>query len=1139
MTTVGHWFEGIDRDLLAGHFDEGTLERGASYARRRRVMSLSYDEGTETLRGHVVGQGQIYETEVGVAPGGYFDGFCTCPIGDECKHVVALLLSAGMGGAMARDPGATRAAGAHRLGEHASGRQTAPWEDSLGQLIAEHQRPQQGAPLAIQFALAVPGRHVPAGTLTLHARVMRQGARGGWVNGSLRWDGLDGWALRSQDYREAHLDVLRELNAIGRMREIRSPMYWSGARERAIEITACDSPQLWSLLAEAHRLGLPVIHARQQLGEVPPAGEGEIVFNVTRPAGDPDATRKDATPEDATREDDARKARTDSGAIVQIALRLIGPPSDEPLVPTAVIGDPGHGIVCVPRADMEASEDPAAWRIRLVRLTRPISARLAQMLFAQEAVALPPEDIDRFSELCAGLGQVAPVISADASFTAPAVTGPELVLRVQHGPASLLTLDWEWRYTIDDRVHHPRLADASQAGAFRDRAAELERLQVTRIEAPALAETGLLDLEGHPTVSAPVTLTGAQSMRLATEVLPELAQRDDLTLRVDGEAPDYRDVGDTVEIEISTSAVDGERDWFDLGVTITVEGHEVPFEEVFRALARGESRMMLDDGAHFALTDPRLVELRALIEEARELVDTPGATPRISRFQTGLWDELAELATNTVQAERWQEAVAPLGELDELPVTPVPDALTATLRPYQRDGFSWLATLWRLGLGGILADDMGLGKTVQTLALITHARAENPELGPFLVVAPTSVVPNWDAEAIKFAPHLATSVVLDTLAKSKRDLGRLAADADVVITTYTLLRLDADAYGAIPWAGVILDEAQAVKNHRSNTHRAVRDLDAAFCLAVTGTPLENNLGELWALLALTAPGLFPDVQRFTAHYAKPIERDHDTERLARLRRRIRPLITRRTKELVATELPPKQEQTLAIDLHPRHRTLYDTHLQRERQRVLALLDDYENNRIAIFRSLTRLRQLSLHPVLVDPAHATVPCTKLDALVGQVAELAEAGHRALVFSQFTSFLQLARERLDAAHLGYTYLDGSTRRREQVIERFRSGEDPVFLISLKAGGVGLNLTEADYCFLLDPWWNPAVEAQAIARTHRIGQTAQVLAYRLISRNTIEEKVRALAESKAALFSGVMDEGELFAGAVTAQDIRGLLD
>jgi SNF2 family DNA or RNA helicase len=241
---------------------------------------------------------------------------------------------------------------------------------------------------------------------------------------------------------------------------------------------------------------------------------------------------------------------------------------------------------------------------------------------------------------------------------------------------------------------------------------------------------------------------------------------------------------------------------------------------------------------------------------------------------------------------------------------------------------------------------------------------------------------------------------------------------------------------------------------------------------------------------------------------------------------------------VSAELTPKQEQTLTVELHPRHRKLYDTHLQRERERVLQLLDDFDRNRVTILSSITRLRQLSLHPGLVDSQHQAVPCAKLGALVEQLDDVVASGHRALIFSQFTRFLGAVRERLDAEGIGYCYLDGSTKRRDQVLERFRSGDDPVFLISLKAGGVGLNLVEADYCFLLDPWWNPATEAQAIDRTHRIGQTRQVMVYRLISQNTIEEKVRALADRKAELFHGVLDDGDLFAGGITADDIRGLL-
>jgi SNF2 family DNA or RNA helicase len=303
--------------------------------------------------------------------------------------------------------------------------------------------------------------------------------------------------------------------------------------------------------------------------------------------------------------------------------------------------------------------------------------------------------------------------------------------------------------------------------------------------------------------------------------------------------------------------------------------------------------------------------------------------------------------------------------------------------------------------------------------------------------------------------------------------------------------------------------------------------------------MENNLMELWSLLSITAPGLFPNPDRFQDYYGRPIEKQGKADLLAQLRRRIKPLMLRRTKEQVAADLPAKQEQVLEVELHPRHRKLYDTHLQRERQKVLGMIEDMNANRFTILRSLTLLRQLSLHAGLVDPDHLEMPCSKIDALLGQLGEVVAGGHRALVFSQFTRFLDLVRWRLDDAGIRYCYLDGKTRDRPLVIQRFKGGEAPVFLISLKAGGFGLNLTEADYCFLLDPWWNPATEAQAVDRTHRIGQTRNVVVYRLISAGTIEEKVMALKARKAELFSSVIDSGNVFGGGLDADDIRALFE
>jgi SNF2 family DNA or RNA helicase len=288
-----------------------------------------------------------------------------------------------------------------------------------------------------------------------------------------------------------------------------------------------------------------------------------------------------------------------------------------------------------------------------------------------------------------------------------------------------------------------------------------------------------------------------------------------------------------------------------------------------------------------------------------------------------------------------------------------------------------------------------------------------------------------------------------------------------------------------------------------------------------------------------APGLFASSRKFTEDYVRPVTRGESPERLAKLRRRIRPLILRRTKDVVARDLPPKQEQELQIALNPAHQKLYDTFLQRERQKLYGLIEELDKNRFIIFRSLTLLRLLSLDASLVDKKYAGVRSSKLDALFERLDDVISEGHKALVFSQFTSFLKLVAARLDALGVPYCYLDGSTLRRSEVIDRFKSGVAPVFLISLKAGGFGLNLTEADYVFLLDPWWNPQTEAQAIDRTHRIGQTRNVMVYRLVATGTIEEKVMALKAQKAQLFTAVLDDDAMFSTALTADDIRGLLE
>lgn len=581
--------------------------------------------------------------------------------------------------------------------------------------------------------------------------------------------------------------------------------------------------------------------------------------------------------------------------------------------------------------------------------------------------------------------------------------------------------------------------------------------------------------------------------------------------------------------------LDGEADWFDLNVRVTVGEEEVPLPELLAALEADVEELILPSGTWFSLRDPALDDMRRLLLEAQHLsIEGPGRL-RLRLEHATIWEELVELGLVTSQSAGWRHAVGQVLASDDLPVTGLPEGLTATLRPYQATGHAWLDLRWRSRLGGILADEMGLGKTLQALALLLGVKERGDANAPALVVAPASVLGTWASEAERFAPGLDVVVLTDTGRRRGTPVADAIREADLVVTSYTLLRLEADEYAALEFSTVLLDEAQFIKNRQSVTYKAVRRLQAHVKFAMTGTPLENNLMDLWSLLSVTSPGLFPDPRRFDEIYRRPIEAG-DSEPLTRLLRRIRPLVLRRTKEQVASELPPKQEQMVRVDLAPGHRRLYEQHLTAVRREVLGLVSDMRANRFTILRSLTRLRQLSLAPQLVEP-DSKAPATKLDLLVDMAAEIVAEGHRALVFSSFTTFLRMAEQRLAAAGLASVYLDGSTRDRSARIEEFRTGEDPLFLISLKAGGFGLTLTEADYVFILDPWWNPAAEAQAIDRAHRIGQTKNVMVYRLVAEGTIEEKVLALQQRKAALFSSLTDEDAAFSQSITADDLREL--
>jgi superfamily II DNA or RNA helicase len=1116
---------------------EGCAE-GATAVQRGAVVQMAWEASQQLLTGTVRDGGGEIRTVSGSFrassgfPLRFREGYCSCSKGTNCVHVAALVLAATDETLLPGPP----AAGA------AARRSALPWEQSLDSLLATPQPPAATAPsgvpatapLAVELSLVhvAPepvrypsystdnGRHEPPvedpiRKVKLQARLVQPGRLGGWVAGHLSWSRLDFMLLRDE-FPETHVRLLHELYALYRASAAghRSSSYHYGyspaghGDQKYLDLSACESRQLWPILEHARTVGLPLVYRGKQ-GTVPPPGTAELCLDVT----------------------------TDGTTLLIAPVIKASDGSDA--VPLRFIGTEGHGVIYADRAQAARGE---LARFRLARLTHPVPVQLQHLALADERLVIPEAGQAAFlSKYYPRLRRQATVTSSDGSFTAPEISGPSLVVRAAYARGHQIDIRWEWSYQVGGTELRAGLGTARDP--FRDPEAEARILGGLSLpagvpgvprEATVPAAVASLSVKQGPAV----TLRGLDSMTFTTEVLPLLQGRDDVRTEVTGQVPEYHEAGDSLEIGLSTSEVDGSRDWFDLGITVTVEGRQVPFSDLFVALAHRQSHLLLPDGAYFSLDKPELAALARLIDEARALHDQPDAAAlRISRFQAGLWEELSGLGVVGHQAEAWERQVRGLLAVEEIDPVPLPGTLNARLRPYQLSGFQWLAFLWAHGLGGILADDMGLGKTLQTLALLQHAKQSAQARVPFLIVAPTSVLGNWTAEARRFTPDLNVVTVSDTLGRRGGTLADVTDGVDAVVTSYTLLRLDFEAYGGHEWAGLILDEAQYVKNHQSKAYQCARRLPAPFKVAITGTPMENNLMELWSLLSITAPGLFPNPERFRDYYARPIEKSGNSELLAQLRRRIRPLIMRRTKEQVAADLPEKQEQVLEVELHPRHRKLYQTHLQRERQKVLGLLDDVGHNRFTILRSLTLLRQLSLHAALIDEEHSDVPSAKIDSLLEQIEDVVGGGHRALVFSQFTRFLRMARTQLEASGVECCYLDGTTTNRAAVIASFKDGTAPVFLISLKAGGFGLNLTEADYCFLLDPWWNPATEAQAVDRTHRIGQTRNVMVYRLIASGTIEEKVMALKARKAELFSSVIDSDGAFSSALSADDIRAL--
>jgi SNF2 family DNA or RNA helicase len=595
--------------------------------------------------------------------------------------------------------------------------------------------------------------------------------------------------------------------------------------------------------------------------------------------------------------------------------------------------------------------------------------------------------------------------------------------------------------------------------------------------------------------------------------------------------------------------------------------------ELLAALKRGDNMVKLDDGTYGMLPEEWMKKygLIAGLGEAHE------DHLRFKKTQVGVLDALLAAQPEAKFDENFARARDELKRFEGVKPTDPPEEFNGELRPYQKDGLGWINFLRQFGFGGCLADDMGLGKTIQVLALLEERRklreeterqrdremegrrdratkkqnnngippslrpsvppSLRPSIPPSLAVVPKSLVFNWKQEAARFTPKLR---VLDhTGSFRQKESAEHFEDYDLILTTYGTLRNDAVVFKDLRFDYIILDEAQAIKNADTASAKAARLLQGDHRLTLSGTPIENHLGELWSMFEFLNPGMLGAASVFKLAGNAARNPDEETRKL--LSQALRPFILRRTKDQVAKDLPEKQEQTIFCELEPKQRKLYNELRDHYRNTLLDRIarDGMAKSKMHVLEALLRLRQAALHPGLIDKKRVKETSAKLDLLLPQLIELFEENHKVLVFSQFTSFLSILRGQLDKEKIEYEYLDGKTRDRQARVETFQNDPDcKLFLISLKAGGLGLNLTAAEYVYLLDPWWNPAVEAQAIDRAHRIGQTRQVFAYRLIAKDTVEEKVLALQNTKRDLADAIINADNSLIRNLAKEDLELLL-
>ena len=1088
--------ENTFRQLLARHwstlFDQRTIEKGADYLRRGHVLGTHYEagDGEGALIGMVEGSVRDpYAAGVRIESRGQrvkLDSYCTCPLQVQCKHVAATVLYVLRGqtaGKLPRDV----APSPPQLGAWKT------WLDTLRAPSLPGYVPPSRAERADALCAFVLRADAAGAIPQLLAQpvTVKQGKRGGYIAPQplqpTPFD-LDPWSrLSGDEFR--HVAALRM-----RPRIIAPGGEWYGLRG------ATDEAFLQELVGS------------QLCFFEKPAG-GQLTIGPTRALRIGWDAREDGTQKLALSVDEAspktKLLRIDGLWYVDPVAHELGRIDGDVRLAEAVLRSPPLLPEQVPLL-MERWQDAPL----LAALPKPVAATIE----TRESTPTPLLTLRAISARQNGLPYQAGALRLAFDYGG---------IRLPHAPTAPRERRRQNGHIIEIvRDHASEVAAVERLESVGLRAAEIFG-RVEGVARDALNENDFVLEHGRD------RLAGAEQVFALTPRLRDLGFR----LESDGGFPfDLLDEPDDWFSEVEDSG----NPWFDLRLGIDVGGQRIDLLPVLHLLLsdpafplnprKGEA----EDAVWLVPIDARrrvplpLAKLRQLIAPLLEWLQGPLAEHdgalRLRRAQAGVLDELAKgMERPWLGGERLRAEL----ERQRAPREPArePDGFRATLRGYQRDGLAWLGLLADAGLGGILADDMGLGKTVQVLAHLLAEKQRGRLAQPALVLAPTSLVANWHDEAVRFTPDLSVLVVHGPeRAGLHEDIPR----HDLVITTYPLLLRDRDALIAHEYSVLVLDEAQAIKNSKSQAAKVVRELKARQRIAMTGTPLENHLGELWAEFDAVEPGLLGNEKHFTRFFRTPIEKHGDVERRERLSRRISPLMLRRRKEDVLTDLPPKTEVLRRIELEGAQRELYESLRLTQHERVLEEVRKrgLAQSGIIVLDALLKLRQACCDPRLVklEGAKRVKESAKLDYLLELLTSLVEEGRRVLVFSQFAEMLALIGQALDAHKLPWQTLTGDTpgTQRAALVKRFQDGKVPLFLISLKAGGVGLNLTAADTVIHYDPWWNPAVERQATDRAHRIGQDKPVFVYKLICAGTVEEKIQALQERKAELARAVLDGG-----------------